>query len=114
MLHAGPRDSHAIDFLERIHPDGVGGYLSGYHHEGNGVHVGGGDSGNRVGGARPGSHQHDSGFARRACVAVRHVSRALLVAHQDVLDVVLLVDGVVDVQHGARPDSRTGIRRPRP
>ena len=101
VLHAGPCDSHAIDFLERVHPDGVGGHLSGYHHEGNGVHVGGGDSGDRVGGARPGSHQHHSGLAGGAGVAVRHVSRALLVAHQDVLDVVLLVDGVVDVKHGA-------------
>ena len=54
-----------------------------------------------VGGARPGSDEHHSGFARGPGIAVGHVGGALLVTDEDVLDVVLLVDLVVDMQDRA-------------
>ena len=98
VLDAGAGDPHAIDFLERIAPDRVARHLPGDHHHRGGVHVGGRDPGHRVGRARAGGDEHHPGLAGHPRVAVRHVGRALLVAHEDVLHVLLLVEGVVDVQ----------------
>ena len=101
VLDAGPGDAHAVDFLERVAPDRVTRHLTGDHHHRRGVHVGGGDAGHRVGRSRAGGHEHDAGPARHPRIAVRHVGRALLVAHQDVLDVLLLVQRIVDVKDRA-------------
>ena len=60
----------------------------------------------------PGGDEDDAGPAGRAGVALGGMGRALLVAHQDVADVVLLEDRVVDRQHRAARDSRTPCRRP--
>ena len=49
----------------------------------------------------PGGHQHAADLAGRARIALGRVHRALLVAHQDVLDLVLLEQRVVDRQHRA-------------
>ena len=100
MTH-GPGDAHAVDFLERVAPDRVTRHLTGDDHHRCGVHVGGGDAGHRVGRARAGGDEHDAGPAGHPRVAVRHVGRALFVAHQDVLDVLLLVQRVVDVKDRA-------------
>ena len=56
------------------------------------------DPGHRVGRAGAGGDEHHPGPAGDPRIAVLHVGRALLVAYEDVLDVVLLVEGVVDVQ----------------
>ena len=61
----------------------------------------GSDAGNRVGGAWTGGNQHHAGLAGSAGVAVRHVGSALLVTHQNVLNLLLPVDFVVDVQYRA-------------
>ena len=65
------------------------------------VHVGGGDAGHGIGHARARGDQRDADVAGGAGVAVGGVHRGLLVAHQHVLDGVLLVERVVDVQHRA-------------
>jgi len=101
VLHAGARDAHRVAFLERIQPDGVGRHLAGDHHERDGIHVGGGDAGHRIGDAGPGGHERHAHLVGGASVAVGGVHRALLVTHQDVLDLVLLEQLVVDEQHGA-------------
>jgi carbamate kinase len=44
---------------------------------------------------------HDPGLAGRPGIAVGGMGRPLLVADQDVLDLVLLVEGVVDMQRRA-------------
>ena len=49
----------------------------------------------------PGGHQRDADLLGRPRVAVGRVHRALLVAHQHVLDLVLLEQRVVDEQHRA-------------
>lgn len=54
----------------------------------------------RVGRARAGSDEHDAGLAGRAGIALRHVRRALLVAHED-----------VDL-HARRSHRRAAPRRP--
>ena len=49
----------------------------------------------------PGRHQRDADLVRRARVAVGGVHGALLVAHEHVLDLVLLEELVVDVEDRA-------------
>ena len=49
----------------------------------------------------PGGDQHDAGLAGRARIAFGRMAGALLVADQDVLDLVLLEDLVIDRQHRA-------------
>ena len=54
-----------------------------------------------VGGAGAGRHQHHAGLAGRARIAFGGVAGALLVPHQDVLDVALLENLVIDRKHRA-------------
>ena len=49
----------------------------------------------------PAGHQHDADLAGRARIALGGMHRALLVAHQDVAQPVLLEERVVDRQDGA-------------
>ena len=60
-----------------------------------------GQAGDRVGRAGAGRHQHAADLAGRARIAFRGMHRALLVAHQDVPDLVLREQRVVDRQHRA-------------
>ena len=60
-----------------------------------------GEAGHGIGRAGPGGNQHDADLAGRARVTFRRMSRALLVAHEDVLDLILMEDRVVDRQDGA-------------
>ena len=101
MLHARARNAHRVALLERIQTDGVSGHLSGNYHLRYGIHIGSGNAGHRVGHARPGGHERDAHLVGGARVAVGGVHCALLVPHQDVLDLVLLEQLVVDEQHGA-------------
>ena len=60
-----------------------------------------GQAGDRVGGAGAGGDQHGADLAGRARIALGGMHGALLVAHQDVLHLVLLEQRVVDRQHRA-------------
>ncbi len=71
------------------------------HDDRDGVHQRVGEAGDRIGRAGAGGHQHAADLAGRARIALGGMHRALLVAHQDVLDLVLLEQRVVDRQHGA-------------
>ncbi len=101
VLHDRPGQAHHVGFLEGVVADPVGAYLAGQHHHGNGVHEGGGDAGDRVGGAGAGGHQYHAGLAGGPGVAVGGVGGGLLVAHQNMIDLVLLEQRVVDVQYSA-------------
>src|SRR6185312_9625958 len=59
------------------------------------------EAGDGVGRAGPRSDEENADLAGRARVAFRGVSRALLVADEDVAKLVLVEDGVVDRQHRA-------------
>lgn len=100
VLHDRPGDPDHVGFLERIGTDHVARHLARQDHHRDGVHVCGGDTGDGVGRARAGSHQHDTGLAGGAGVAVGHMGSRLFVAHQDVGHVVLLEERVVDMQEG--------------
>ena len=60
-----------------------------------------GQAGDRIGRAGAGGHQHAADLAGGARIAFGRMHRALLVAHQDVLDLLLLEQLVVDRQHRA-------------
>ena len=98
MLDAGTGNADRIDFLERILANHVARYLAGEHHQWNRIHVSGGNTGNRIGRTRSGSHQANAGLAGGARIAVRRVRGALFVAHQDMFHVGLFLQRVVNVQ----------------
>jgi hypothetical protein len=98
MLDAGAGDADRIDFLERILANHVARHLAGQHHQRNRIHVSGGDTGNRIGRTRAGSHQANAGLASGARIAVRRVRGTLFVAHQDMLHVRLFLQRVVNMQ----------------
>ncbi len=86
VLGDGQRDAGDVHFLEGVGAEDFARDLAGDADHGDGIEHGGGDAGDQVGRAGAGggdSHTHLAGGAR---VAVGHVGRALLVAHQDVAD----------------------------
>ncbi len=76
-------------------------HLAGNDHHRNRIHVGGRQAGYRIGDAGAGSDQRHADFLRTARIGVGGMHRGLFVAHQNVLEFVLIEDGVVDIQDGA-------------
>ena len=72
--------------LEGILANRVAGHLAGDRYQRHAVHVRIGDRRHQVGGSRAGGDQADADASSCARVSVRHVSRALLVSHQDMPD----------------------------
>jgi hypothetical protein len=100
VLDDGARDANGVALLEGIQANGGRGHLAGDDHHRNAVHVGRGNAGDRIGDARAGGDQRHTDVARGARIAVGRMHGRLFVAHQHVLDGVLLVESVVDVQDG--------------
>src|SRR5690554_436150 len=98
VLHDRPGHADDVGFLESVLANQMTGDLATQHHHGNRIHVGGGNSGNRIGGTGAGGDQHDTGFARGTGITVGGVSRGLFVAHQDVLDLVLTEQRIINMQ----------------
>ena len=101
VLGAGPGDAGGIRFLEGVVADQVGRHLPGQADDRYGVHERVGQSGHRVGGAGSGGDQNRAHPAGGAGITLGGMDRALLVAHQDVSQGVLLEQGVVDRQNRA-------------
>ena len=101
VLGAGPRDADRVAFLERVIADQMGGDLAGDADERDRIHQRVGQTGHRIGGAGAGRDQHRADLAGRARIAFRRMHRALLVAHENVPDFVLLEDRVIDRQDRA-------------
>ena len=101
VLDARARHADGVHFLECVLADGVSRHLSADDDHRDGIHVRGRDSGDRVGHARTGGHQHDADLLGGARVGIGGVHRRLFVAYQDVLYLVLLEDFVVQGQDRA-------------
>ena len=101
VFDAGARDAHRIDFLKRIQTDRRGGDLTGEDHHWNGIHVGSGDAGDRIRRSGTGSDQRHPYPAGCAGICIRRMHPGLLMAHQDVFELVLLENFVIDVEHGS-------------
>jgi hypothetical protein len=100
VLHDRTRDAHRIALLEGIQANGRRRNLSADDHHRDAVHVGGGNAGHGIGQAWTGSDQGHPHFTRGTGKTVRSMHRRLLVAHQNVLNGVLLVKSVVNVENG--------------
>ena len=100
MLGYGQRDAGDVDFLKRVGAEHLAGDIAGDADDGNGVEHGGGDAGDEIGGAGAAGGDGHADLARGARVAVGHVRRALLVAHEHVMDGEL-AQRVVGGQDGA-------------
>ena len=77
----------------------MGWNLTADHHHRNAVHVSSRNTGYRIGDAGPRCDQRNTDIARGTRVAIGRVNSCLLVAHQNVLDGILLIKSVVNVQH---------------
>ena len=101
VLGAGPRDADRVAFLEGVVADEMGRHLAGDADDGDRIHQRVGQPGDGIGGAGAGGDEHAADLAGRARIAFGRVHRALLVAHENVLEPVLLEQLVIDGQHGA-------------
>ncbi len=101
VLGARARDAGGVRLLEGVVADEVGRHLPGEADHRDRIHQRVGQPGDRVGGARPAGHQHDADLAGRAGIAFGGVDGGLLMPHQDVAQMILLVERVVDRQYGA-------------
>jgi hypothetical protein len=101
VLDAGTRDTHGVNLLKGVETDRVRGDLARDDHHRDRVHVGGGDARDCVRHAGAGSDEANPDLVGSARVAVGGVRGALLVAHEHVLDLVLLEELVVDEKHRA-------------
>ena len=101
VLGARTRDADRIALLKGVVADQVGRHLTGNADDGNGIHQRVREAGDGVGGAGAGRHERDTHLAGRARVALGSVQRPALLAHEDVLDLVLLEQLIVDRQHRA-------------
>ena len=101
VLGAGARDADRVAFLEGVGADQRRRHLAGDAHQRNGIHQRVLQGRHRIGSARPGGDQHHARLAGRARIAFGCVPRPLLVAHEDVLDRLLLEKLVVDGKHRA-------------
>ena len=86
VLGAWTRDADEVRFLESVVADHGGRNLAGQHDHRGGIHVGVGDSGDGVGRAGARGNEHDARASADAGIALGHVSRALFVADENVLD----------------------------
>ena len=101
MFDDGAGNANGVTLLERVHANGVGRHLPADDHHRNAVHVSRGDAGYGIGHTRPRGHQGNAHIARGAGIAVSRMHRRLFMTDQHVLNRVLLVEGVVNVQHSA-------------
>ena len=101
MLRAGPGDADRVAFLEGVVADEVRRDLPRDADDGDGVHEGVGKPGDRVGGAGAGGHEEDAALSRGPGITLGRVGRALLVADEDVADLILLKNLVINGQHGS-------------
>ena len=90
MLGDWKRDAGDIRFLERVGADQLAPDLSGNAHDGRGIEHGRRDASDHVRSAGTGGRNRNAYVSADARVSVSHVSCALLVTHQYVMDLAVL------------------------
>ena len=98
VLDDGARDADGIAFLKGIEANGGSRHLAADDDHRNAVHIGCGNAGHGIGQAWAGSDQRHAHIASGARVTVSGMDGGLLVAHQHMLNGVLLVESVVNVK----------------
>jgi len=100
VLGDGQSDACDVSLLKGIGADQLAAHLTGNTNDGGRVQHRGRDAGHHVGGSRAGGRHGDAYLSTGACVPIGHVSGALLMSHQHVMDLAVL-EGVVRWQDGA-------------
>ena len=90
VLGDGERDAGDVGFLKRVGPDQLAADLSGDADDRRRIQHRRRNAGDHVGRARSGGRDGHADSAARAGKAIRHVSRALFVAHQNVVNLAVL------------------------
>ena len=101
VLHAGTGDADRVHLLEGVATDDRCRHLTGDDHQRDRVHMGGRDTGHGVGRTGPRGDQADTTLSGGPGIAIGGMGGPLLMADQDVLDLVTLEQRIVDMQHGA-------------
>ena len=96
--------AHEVVVLERVLLVVLQGHPADEDDDGRVGHVRGGHAGQQIGGPRTARHQADARMPGHARQPVGHEGGGLLVAHVDVLDAVIVVEGVEDVEEGRADD----------
>ena len=99
MFHAGTRDADVVGFLEGIIADQVGRHLPGEHNQWNRIHVCRCNTGNGIGCTRPGCDDDDTRLAVGTRITIRRMRGRLFMPDQDMLHLVLRIEGIIDVQY---------------
>ena len=97
VLDHGHGDADDVGLLEAVGADDAAWHLTGDDHERHAVHIGGGDAGDRVGGARAGGNDDHADVARCARIAIGLVHRALLMTGEHMMQLLAVVERVVDL-----------------
>ena len=100
VLNDRAGNAHGIALLKRIQTDGRSGHLPADDDHRDAVHVGRRNTGHGVGQTGARSDQRHAHFACGTGKTVGRMHSGLLMAHQNVLNGVLLVESIVDVQNG--------------
>ena len=90
-----------VAFLEGVGADEVGRHLAGDADQRDRIHHRVGETRDRVGRAGTGGHQHHARLTGGAGIALGRVHRPLLMADQDVANLVLVEERIVDGKHRA-------------
>ena len=94
VLGEGSHRAGDVHFLEDIPAQQMAGHLAGDGHHGDGVHVGGGDTGNKVGRSRAAGYHAHTHLAADACIAGSHMARVLLGPYQSIFNLRVFLQGV--------------------
>ena len=109
MLRDRHRDAADVGFLERVGADGAAGHLTGDGDDGHRVHVRVGQRGDEVRGAGAGGGHADADPAGDHRIALGGVAGTLLVADQDVADLLGVEQRVVRGEDRAAGDAEDDL-----
>ena len=101
MLGAGSGDADDVHLLEGVVADQCGRHLAGDDHQRDGIHVGSGDAGHRIGGAGTGGGDGNTDPAGGPGIAVGRMDAGLLVAGQDMMNVLEREQFVIEIDDRA-------------
>ena len=96
MLGAVAGDADRVAFLKGVGADEMRRHLSGDADERDRIHQRVGEAGDGVGGAGAGGDEQHADLAGRARIALGGMRRALLVAHENMLHLLLMEEHVID------------------
>src|SRR5262249_26617827 len=109
MFRARTADTDIIGFLKSIVTDQVCRHLPRESNQRNRIHISIGQTSYDVGHPGPRSNEHDPWLARCLGVSFSHMCRALLVARQNQLDILLLTKHVEYLQDHTARESKDSL-----